>query len=153
MTKVYLLDSLSCYAGEAEVDPTKALPPCTLTPPPDVTAPAVAQFSGNAWVVLDKYPEPPAADVQSEIIKATQQRLDTFAQTRNYDNMLSACTYAASTVTKFKAEGQYCVQSRDATWAKLLKILDEVSAGTRPMPSGYSDIEGDLPVLQWPDAP
>ena len=95
---------------------------------------------------LVKSPE----ELKSEIVAATQQRLDDFARTRGYDGILSACTYATSTVPKFQAEGQYCVNARDATWAKLYQILAEVEAGTRPMPSGYADIEPELPVLEWP---
>lgn len=90
------------------------------------------------------------AVLQASITAATQERLDTFARTRNYDGILSACTYASSTVPKFQAEGQYCVEARDATWAKLYEMMDEVQAGTRPMPSGYADIEAELPALTWP---
>lgn len=99
-------------------------------------------------------PQPPPVkspeELQAEIVAATQKRLDDFARTRGYDNILSACTYATSTVPKFAAEGQYCVNARDATWAKLYEILAEVEAGTRPMPSGYADIEPLLPALEWP---
>jgi hypothetical protein len=91
-----------------------------------------------------------ALEVKNEIIDATQKRLDDFAQTRNYDGILSACTYATSAVPKFATEGQYCVEVRDTTWAALYDILGKVQAGTRPQPSGYSDIESDLPVLTWP---
>jgi hypothetical protein len=85
-----------------------------------------------------------------DVIAQTQLRLDTFAGTRNYDSMLSACTYATSTVVKFKTEGQYCVEARDSTWAKLYEILDEVQAGVRPVPESFADIEPDLPELTWP---
>lgn len=98
-------------------------------------------------------PPPPVKspeELQSEIVAATQQRLDDFARTRGYDGILSLCTYATSTVPKFAAEGQYGVEARDATWAKLYEILAEVEAGTRPMPSGYADIEPLLPPLEWP---
>jgi hypothetical protein len=88
--------------------------------------------------------------LKEEIEAATQKRLDDFASTRNYDSILSACTYATSAVPKFAAEGQYCVEARDATWTKLLSMLAEVEAGTRPVPTGYADIEPDLPVLAWP---
>ena len=91
-----------------------------------------------------------ASALQAEIVKATQNCLDTFAQTRNYDGILSACTYATSSVPAFAAEGQYCVASRDGTWAALYVILGEVQAGTRAVPTGFADIEGDLPVLGWP---
>jgi hypothetical protein len=97
-------------------------------------------------------PETPktSTQIQSEIVASTQQRLDTFAQTRNYDSILSACTYATDTNPKFSAEGQYCVGARGATWTKLAEMLAEVEAGTRPMPTGYADIESELPPLVWP---
>ena len=88
--------------------------------------------------------------LQATIVAATQARLDDFARTRNYDGILSACTYATSTVPKFAAEGQYCVQARDATWAQLYQMLAEVEAGTRPIPAGFEDVEPELPALVWP---
>ena len=93
------------------------------------------------------------ADRKNELIddysRKTQQRLDSFAQTRYYDNILSACTYASSPTTKFAAEGQYCVASRDATWAKLYEILTEVQLGLRAIPT-WEEVESELPVLSWP---
>ena len=88
--------------------------------------------------------------LKREIVADTQLRLDAFARTRNYDGILSLCTYAMSTNSRFQAEGQYGVEARDATWAKLYEILAEVEAGTRPVPSGYADIEPELPALVWP---
>ena len=82
---------------------------------------------------------------------ATQKRLDDFAKTRLYDGILSACTYATSSVQKFQAEGQYCVNARDTTWATLYTILGEVQQGTRPVPSGFADIEPLLPALVRPN--
>jgi hypothetical protein len=89
--------------------------------------------------------------IAAEVVAATQQRLDAFAQTRNYDGILSACTYADDPVQKFAAEGQYCVAARGATWAKLYEILGEVESGSRPVPSSYADIENELPALAWPE--
>jgi hypothetical protein len=91
---------------------------------------------------------PTAAEL---IIEATQRRLDEFAQTRNYDNILSACTYATDANPKFAAECQYCVEARSATWSKLYEILAAVEAGTRSAPAGYQDIESELPALAWPN--
>ena len=65
---------------------------------------------------------------------------------------MSACSYATSTVPKFQAEGQYCVQARDATWAALYAILAQVETGERPLPAGYAELEAELPILAWPDA-
>lgn len=84
------------------------------------------------------------------VTASTQARLDEFAKTRNYDGILSACTYASSTVTKFQSEGQYCVNARDATWATLYTIMSAVEAGTHAMPGSYADIEAELPDLAWP---
>lgn len=113
----------------------------------------VAQRWAQVWRVRDKTQDElaqAAAQLQASIVDATQLRLDSFAQTRNYSGILSACTYATSPTPKFSAEGQYCVSQRDATWAKLYEMLAEVQAGTRPMPTGYADIEAELPVLVWP---
>ena len=108
-----------------------------------------------AWVAAHTPPPPPPPpspeEIQAEIVVSTQKRLDDFARTRLYDGNLSACTYATSSVPKFKTEGQYCVHARDATWAKLYQMLAEVEAGTRPVPTGYADIEPELPVLAWPN--
>lgn len=90
------------------------------------------------------------AALVASITAQTQERLDAFARTRGYDGILSACTYASSSVPKFQGEGQYCVDARDATWAELYTIMAEVEAGTRPIPSSYADIESDLPALSWP---
>ena len=91
-----------------------------------------------------------AQALQQSIVDATQQRLDDFARTRNYDGILSACTYATSAVPKFAAEGQYAVQARDATWAALYQFMADVQAGTQPVPTGFEDVEPLLPPLAWP---
>lgn len=88
--------------------------------------------------------------IKKHITDEVQRRLDVFAQSKNYDNILSACSYATSNNARFKVEGQYCIDIRDATWAKLYDILSEVETGTRPIPRKLSDIETELPVLEWP---
>lgn len=105
-------------------------------------------FNGTTFtapVILPKTSE----EIKQEITNTTSLRLDSFAKTRNYDSILSACTYATSSVPQFAQEGQYCVTMRDATWGKLYQIMQEVEAGTRPMLTGYADIEAELPVLDW----
>lgn len=101
----------------------------------------------TTWVQQAKAPEA----IMVEIVSSTQARLDAFAQTRNYDGILSACTYATSTVTKFQEEAEYCVNARDATWSTLYGILEEVQTEVRGMPTGYAAIEAELPTLTWPE--
>lgn len=108
----------------------------------------------QTWEIVPMLPSEVAAvneQIKNSIVRQTQNRLDDFAKTRNYDGILSLCTYATSTNAKFRAEGQYGVEARDATWAKLYEILAEVEAGTRPMPTGFQDIEPELPILEWPN--
>lgn len=93
-----------------------------------------------------------AKNLQQSIVAATQTMLDNFAATRLYGGIMSACTYVSSTNPKFAAEGAYCVELRDQTWAKLYEMLAEVQAGSRPIPSSFTDIAGELPVSSatWP---
>ena len=88
--------------------------------------------------------------IKMEIVDAVQNRLDAFAQTRNYDGILSACTYATSTVPKFAAEGQYAVNARDATWATCYQIMTAVQEGQRPLPTA-EPVLSELPLLSWPN--
>jgi hypothetical protein len=81
---------------------------------------------------------------------AVQNRLDEFAQTRNYDGILSCCSYATSTVVKFQQEAQYAVQSRDAHWAACYTILQQFENGQRPIPT-VSELLAEMPLLQWPN--
>lgn len=95
-------------------------------------------------------PAPSMEELRAQFTLAIQARLDAWARTRNYDGILSACTYATSSVPQFAAEGTRAVLLRDQTWAVAYDILAAVLAGTRPMPTGLADIEGDLPALEWP---
>jgi hypothetical protein len=85
----------------------------------------------------------------ASIVSQVQVKLDDFAKTRNYDGILSACTYATSTIPQFKAEGQKAVELRDATWSALYTLLAEVNAGTKPAPTSIADIEAVLPAFVW----
>lgn len=114
-----------------------------------------ALLQNNILSVKQRYPNPSASTdpglITESIVLMTQKRLDDFARTRNYDSILSACTYVGSPVLKFAQEAAYAVEARSLTWAKLYEMLGEVEAGTRPMPTGYNDIEAELPALQWPN--
>lgn len=87
----------------------------------------------NGYPILVDPPDPTPEQIVARYTAGVQQHLDTFAQTRNYDGILSAATYATSQVPKFKAEGQYAVESR----SRPMLTLDELLA--------------ELPVLAWPN--
>lgn len=88
--------------------------------------------------------------LKAEITAQVQQRLDTFAQSRGYDNIVSACSYATSQHIKYGPEGRYCVAAREDTWDVMFQIEADVAAGLRPIPRSYEEIEPELPVLTWP---
>ena len=111
-------------------------------------------FTPEEWAEAHPAPAPepyiPTPEEQRQMFTdAIQAHLDRFAQTRNYDGIMSAATYATSTVPKFRAEGQYAVQARDLTWAKGYEIMDEVMSGQRPMPT-LEEVIAELPELKWP---
>lgn len=85
----------------------------------------------------------------SEYEPKVTERLDNFAKTRGYTDALSCCTYATSNIEKYKTESQCMIDSRDITWFTFYQILNECKTGLRPTPYTFSDIEKDLPQLNW----
>lgn len=156
-------DAMPQYLDGLGYDVVKFIPPHGVAPGPTQRAvrDGIELVNGqwqDKWVVVDLVGQElaerlayMAAEVQAQVVTAVQVRLDDFARTRNYDGILSVCTYATSAVPKFAAEGQAAVNLRDATWATLYGILAQVQAGTRAMPSSFADIETELPALSWPE--
>lgn len=109
----------------------------------------------NGEVILRDATEEEVASLQApaptemEYVAAIQAMLDAKAQERNYDNILSACTYVTSTNAKFQAEGQACVQWRDAAWAKCYQLMAEVEAHAKPQPT-VGELVAMLPQMAWP---
>lgn len=92
---------------------------------------------------------PPTID---DFVGAVQVSLDDFAKTKNYDGILSACTYATSNVPTFKAEGQYCVDARDAAWSYCYTAMEEIKNGTKPIYKTTQELVDELPKLAWPES-
>lgn len=89
------------------------------------------------------------ANLQAEISDAILKKLDEFAATRNYGSIISAASYATSTVPKFKQEAEYAIEWRDQVWSTAYQILAEVQAQTRPVPT-VQEVLDELPVPTWP---
>lgn len=93
--------------------------------------------------------EPPTVEeIQASMISAVQAMLDAKSKERGYDGILSACSYASSTNPKFAAEGQACVEWRDAVWSKCYEILGDVVAEKREIPT-VEELIDMLPKMQW----
>jgi hypothetical protein len=149
----------------------------TIMQPPSVSPGEVAVFRSDGWEIVEDHrgitcwlqdgsqhiitsigppPEgsvllrPPSTPEQIIVsfTAAIQQQLDDFARTRGYDSILSACTYAASAVPKFQAEGAYCVSVRDATWAAAGALLAEHTDAV--MLPTLDVVLAAMPALAWP---
>lgn len=66
---------------------------------------------------------------------AAQAKLDALAQSWGYDNIISAASYAASAVPRFKAEADALIAWRDALWTAAYAIEAAVVAGTQQLPA------------------
>lgn len=94
-------------------------------------------------------PTPTADQIIAALTAAVQAHLDATARTRNYDGILSLCSYAASTSPKFGPEGLAGVAWRDAVWEACYAILADVQAGSRAVPTA-NELLAALPVMVWP---
>lgn len=103
----------------------------------------------DSTYVIDQQSQKRLIKYYSSII---QNALDSFAQTRLYDSIGSVCSYYNSTDAIFRREAVYCTELRDKTWRQGYKILDEVLAGTRAIPTEEELLEL-LPVskAKWPE--
>ena len=73
-----------------------------------------------------------------------QKHLDTIAQSRGYESVLSACSYAGA-VNPFEAEGKSFVAWRGDVWAYCYQVLADVQNLVRPEPT-IPELIAELPV-------
>lgn len=95
---------------------------------------------------------PPYVPTQDEIIQsfkdAIQATLDDAARAKNYDDIVSACSYAGYP-NAFQSEAIAFGQWRANVWAYGYAELDKVMAGTRQVPT-ITEILAELPELVLP---
>lgn len=103
----------------------------------------------NGFPVLVDPPPPTPEQIIAALTTAVQSHLDATARTRNYDGILSLCSYAASTNQTFAAEGLAGVAWRDAVWAACYSIMAEVQGGQRAVPT-EAELLAALPPMVWP---
>ena len=86
---------------------------------------------------------------------AAQDYLDKEAFLRGYGDpdgknaILSLCSYASGSDSKFGIEGRIGLAWREAVWAKCFEILEEVKNVERTIPTLDEFLE-ELPKPQWP---
>lgn len=77
------------------------------------------------------------------------EKLDKFAQEREYDGIVSLTTYATSAQEKFRVEGQRGVDLRDETYAALHMYLGQMMTGQAYVPKSLREVDSILPALTW----
>lgn len=86
-----------------------------------------------------------SAPTVKEYTDAVQAHLDASAKAKNYDNIVSACSYAGAP-NPFQAEGIAFVVWRGDVWATCYTIMGEVQAGGRAAPT-IAELIAELPEL------
>lgn len=104
------------------------------------------EYVDGSFVFTDK---PPVPLTELDYVFAVQRMLDNKAEERNYNGILSLCTYATSKNSKFSAEGQAGVVWRDAAWATCYEVLAEFMAGKRQQPT-VDELIAAIPAMVWP---
>jgi hypothetical protein len=89
-------------------------------------------------------------EVARMYVSSVQMWMDQTVRARNYDSLLSACTYATDPNPMFAAEGQACVAWRSAVWTACYQILADVQSLTRGAPASTEDLIAELPTIVWP---
>lgn len=105
-------------------------------------------YNGSTFAPPEIIP-PTLAELSKTFTDAVQAHLDATARARNYDGILSACSYATSTHLPFSTEGQASVNWRDAVWLYCYSELAKVQAGTRSIPESTESFINELPVMTW----
>ena len=107
-----------------------------------------------AWLAAGGVPaQPPGPTVAERIAAVTaavQTEMDSQAQAKGYDNILSACSYASQPVgATFQAEGAAFLQWRSDVWSQAYATLAQVQAGTKPLPTPAEAV-AQMPTLVLP---
>ncbi len=97
------------------------------------------------------------ADVPQEVFsrvvflarKKVGEDLDVFANTRDYDSIVSLCSYATDPDPAHVAEAQRGVGLRSQAWASIRDYQMAVTTGASPVPRFESEIFAVVPALTW----
>lgn len=89
--------------------------------------------------------------LEIDFYQQARQRLDVFAQERNYSGYLEVLGLDAATVTLALRQEATAVRGfLESTHVTLRQMFVDIRAAARPVPQRFSDIEPELPALTWP---
>lgn len=135
----------AAIAQESPLEPGVFLIPrnaVDLDPPAFDPTTQVAKFDTGSWVIENivvensTLPTPSPEEIRLTLTRAVQAFMNEAAAGLGYDSIYTAVTYADEpAVPKFQAEGQALRAWRSLVWARCYEVMDEVKAGTRPVPT------------------
>ena len=99
---------------------------------------------------LTEQPDPTNTTLTTIYYNAVGKYLDNLAQERDYESILSLCTYAVSSSSARKAEGEAGIVCRDNAWDHVDQVLVNVISKERLIPT-IDDVLNELPTIQWPN--
>lgn len=113
----------------------------------DVEVPANFTCSAYTWSGTELVVKPPVVvyPTVEEYTVAVQAHLDSKAKAKNYDDIVSVCSYAGA-ANPFQAEGIAFVAWRGSVWAKCYEIMALVQSGQRTAPT-IEELIAELPDL------
>lgn len=97
------------------------------------------------WQEVVATPDEIKAQTKQQMTQFVQSLLDAEAQKHNYDNIVSATSYAGY-ANQFQAEGIAFGVWRSAVWAKCYEIMEDVLSGERQVPT-EEQLLAELPKL------
>lgn len=101
------------------------------------------------WVVIvDKAPEQIEQAIQHKLTVGVQAYLDSQAQEKGYDSILSACSYASYS-NIFQQEAISFLEWRSNVWAYAYQVIDDIKSETRTIPT-IEQLLAELPVRNIP---
>lgn len=118
-----------------------------IIPAHDPAAPEVLEY--QAWIDAGNIPVRVAdpQEFQVYIAAVVQNKLDSAAQARGYDGILSAVSYKNSSVPRFADDATAFLDWRDTVWAYCYTVLAQVQAGLVQIPTAEEMLAG-LPTLE-----
>lgn len=100
------------------------------------------------YPILIDPPAPTQEQLSALYASEIQSTLDTYARSWGYDSVVSAASYSASTITKFKNEAMALITWRDAVWQWAEQYEADILSNTVPMPTSKEEF-----ILSMPASP
>lgn len=88
-------------------------------------------------------------ELKNEFVTIAQEKLDSFAREKQYDDIKTLVTYVDDANPVFDSQARIGKEKRSQMWTSLTKIMEDVVSGAREVPNSFEDIENDLPPLVW----